>query len=208
MENKFYVYKHFRLDSGEVFYIGKGQNRRAWSKKRNIYWHNIVKKYGYRIEIVQSNLTEADAYLLEIKLITQFKSLNQCQANLNDGGAGGVNPSLETRQKMRLKKLGNKSTLETRRKQSISLKGKNKNKVMSDSQKTLLSRLKGGKPFNVYKAIKVKYATYIKGEFIGTFEKHSDCVKALNIPQSHLFRCLSKRRPQFHGYIAEYQESI
>ena len=27
----FYVYIHLRLDTGEIFYVGKGSKKRAWS---------------------------------------------------------------------------------------------------------------------------------------------------------------------------------
>ena len=29
-ESKFYVYRHIRLDTNEVFYVGKGFGKRAW----------------------------------------------------------------------------------------------------------------------------------------------------------------------------------
>ena len=31
MDKQFYVYLHHRADSKEVFYVGKGSGRRAWS---------------------------------------------------------------------------------------------------------------------------------------------------------------------------------
>jgi len=83
---KFYVYIHYRLDNDEIFYVGKGSNNRAYSKlNRNTYWHNIVNKYGYRVEILKSNLQEEEAFIEECKLI---KSLNPC-TNLTKGGNGG-----------------------------------------------------------------------------------------------------------------------
>ena len=43
-----YIYKHIRLDTNEVFYIGIGSDntyKRANLKKgRNIYWNNIINK--------------------------------------------------------------------------------------------------------------------------------------------------------------------
>lgn len=40
---KYYLYRHIRLDTGNVFYVGIGTGRRAWKKEnRNKHWHNIV----------------------------------------------------------------------------------------------------------------------------------------------------------------------
>lgn len=83
---KFYIYVHFRLDNNYVFYVGKGSRSRAWSKhNRNEYWHNIVSKYGYRVEIIECGLSEEQAFSKEIDLI---KSINPV-ANLTLGGEGG-----------------------------------------------------------------------------------------------------------------------
>ncbi|MBL0255829.1 MAG: hypothetical protein IPQ27_13155 [Chitinophagaceae bacterium] len=47
----FYIYRHIRPDTNEVFYIGKGNNiassnykRKDWKFKRNKIWNDIVKK--------------------------------------------------------------------------------------------------------------------------------------------------------------------
>jgi len=51
------VYKHIRLDTLEVFYIGIGKEiKRAYSKqRRNKYWNSIVSKHGYKVEIFKDN---------------------------------------------------------------------------------------------------------------------------------------------------------
>ena len=82
----YYVYAHKRLDTDEIFYIGKGSKNRAYSKNnRNNYWFNIVNKYGYEVEILHSELEELDAFNKEIELI---KTLHPV-ANLTKGGEGG-----------------------------------------------------------------------------------------------------------------------
>ena len=41
-QNKYYIYLHIKLDTGEPFYIGKGKLRRSSSKiGRNKWWKNI-----------------------------------------------------------------------------------------------------------------------------------------------------------------------
>lgn len=83
----FYVYVHKRASDGRVFYVGKGRNFRAFSKKgRNEYWHRIVAKHGYTVEIVQSGMQEWWAFELECELIALYGRENLC--NLTDGGEG------------------------------------------------------------------------------------------------------------------------
>lgn len=89
---KFYVYKHFRKDTQEVFYVGKGEGNRYKSKiGRNPYWHNIVKKHGFKWEIVDYFESEELAFRAEAKLIAEIgrKDLGLGPlVNLSDGGEG------------------------------------------------------------------------------------------------------------------------
>ena len=72
MEKNFLVYKHLKKGTDEVFYIGKGNIKRSKSKKRNRFWKSIVAKYDYDIKIVEDDLTEQEAFELEIKLIKEY----------------------------------------------------------------------------------------------------------------------------------------
>lgn len=84
--SKFYVYAHYTLDTNELFYIGKGKNKRAFSTLgRNKYWHDIVQKHNFRVEILIDTLTEDRAFIQEILAIKEF----QPRANFTKGGAGG-----------------------------------------------------------------------------------------------------------------------
>jgi len=84
----FYIYIHIRNDSSQPFYIGKGFGDRSHSKKsRNIYWNNIVNKYGYTIMILKDNLTEQEAFDLEIKIIKKYRKLYKL-CNMTSGGEG------------------------------------------------------------------------------------------------------------------------
>jgi len=101
----YYVYRHIRLDTGIPFNVGKGKNRRSHDKgSRNPYWHNIVNKYGYKVEIIKYfEDAEKDALAFEIKMIKLYKSFGYCKANLNEGGTGlsGRKHSKGTKEKMR-----------------------------------------------------------------------------------------------------------
>ena len=87
----FYVYIHTRNDTGEVFYVGKGIGDRFKLKtSRNPHWHNIVKKHGYKIQILEHFDTEIDAHCMERYLIASYRSLEVKLCNLTDGGEGTV----------------------------------------------------------------------------------------------------------------------
>lgn len=84
--NCFYLYAH-RKDNGDVFYIGKGKRRRAWEfSSRNEKWKKIAKKYGVNVQIWFDNLSENEAFRLEVEAITRYGRDNLC--NLTDGGEG------------------------------------------------------------------------------------------------------------------------
>jgi hypothetical protein len=94
-----YLYRHIRLDTNEIFYIGIGSDslgkyKRAYSKyERNKYWQNIVNKTSYEIEIMLDNLTWEEACEKEKEIIKLYgrKDLNEgTLVNMTDGGDGMV----------------------------------------------------------------------------------------------------------------------
>lgn len=98
--NNFYVYVHRRADDNTIFYIGKGEGRRAWRKtNRNIWWKRVVEKHNYVVEVVLWDLPENDAFQLEKELITFYKGH---LVNLTDGGEGssGIVYSIERKNKI------------------------------------------------------------------------------------------------------------
>lgn len=66
------VYQHRRLDTNEIFYIGIGINKnRAYSKSgRNKYWHNIVNKVGYEVDILIDGCKMSQAKCIEKNMIS------------------------------------------------------------------------------------------------------------------------------------------
>ena len=87
--SNYYVYVHYRLDTGNPFYVGKGTKYRAsCCQDRNKYWHNIVNKYGYRIQILQDNLNKIQALNAEKLTISLFKKFYNL-VNYTNGGDGG-----------------------------------------------------------------------------------------------------------------------
>jgi len=96
----FYTYAHYKPDNS-VFYIGKGQRRRAWSNKnRNPHWRNVVAKHGEpKVEVLAQWATEQEAFEHEKFLIWCFRDMGCSMANITDGGDGasGYKHTLETK---------------------------------------------------------------------------------------------------------------
>jgi len=112
---KAFVYRHKRLDTNEVFYIGVGVvKRRAWSKNgRNKHWHNIVNKHGFTYEILAEGIIREEACELEEFLISEYgrRDLGTgILVNMTGGGDGMFNPTKEFRVAASKRRTGTKHT--------------------------------------------------------------------------------------------------
>jgi hypothetical protein len=87
---KFYTYLHYKMDDKVIFYVGKGQNRRAFDTAcRNNFWNNTVNKHGFGVQILAYWETEKEAFDHEKLLISCFKEdMNLKLCNLTNGGEG------------------------------------------------------------------------------------------------------------------------
>jgi hypothetical protein len=95
LENKWYLYRHIRLDKNEPFYIGigcKANYRRSNEKTcRNPHWKNIASKTDYKVNIMFDNLTFEQACEKEIEMIQLYGRLddkNGTLVNMTSGGEG------------------------------------------------------------------------------------------------------------------------
>jgi hypothetical protein len=98
--NIYYVYQYVR-DDQTPYYIGKGKDDRAWKSHRRSNGAEIKPKDINRIQILTENLTEKEAWDLEIELIAKYglKSEGGILVNMKEGGQGGT-PSQEMRDHM------------------------------------------------------------------------------------------------------------
>ena len=151
MDNIFYVYAHYKPNEDMPFYVGKGHGNRSYDKTyRNRWWHNIVNKYGYRVEIMYDNLTEAQAFDLEKEFIKRYGRADLgCGplVNMTDGGDGasGAIVSNETRSKLsKAKKSRIRGPLSEEHKRKLS--NFNSGKILSEETKQKISNSLKGKP--------------------------------------------------------------
>ena len=118
----FYVYEHIRLDTNQVFYVGKGNGDRYKSaKNRNKYWHRVVNKAGFKSVRIVENESEELVLLAEIERIDQLRKLGFKLCNITNGGQGisGLKHSEESKRKMsesRKNIVPHKHTEETKQK--------------------------------------------------------------------------------------------
>jgi prophage tail gpP-like protein len=155
---KVFLYFHINSFTEEVFYVGIGNIMRPYRKtNRSVFWNNIVKKFGYKVVIVDEFETWEQAAEKEKYYISFYGRRDKntgSLVNLTDGGEGTVGmathpnkgkPMSEaSKLKMIATKLAQnrKSTKEQRQKISDKLRGR----VFSEETKKKNSQsLKGRK---------------------------------------------------------------
>jgi hypothetical protein len=217
MENNWYVYKHIRLDNNQPFYIGIGNKKkyfRAYEKnKRNNYWKNIYKKTNFLVEIVYDKLSKIEASKKEIELILLYGRTDTNSGilcNLTDGGDGIWNckRSDETKEKLRLGKLGNKNP-QFGKKQSKEVVEKRLVKIrghkMTDERKHKhsLATIKSGQ------AKETIVIDYKNGVELGVFHSISEACRYVGLnPIKHCGKAsmvANGKRKQVKGYSFKFK---
>lgn len=164
LESKFYIYRHIRPDTNEVFYIGKGNNldkrkskyRRAFETlKRSDFWDKVYNKNNKKIlvDILFECETEQQANEKEIEFILLYgrKDLGKGSlVNLTDGGDGSFGHIMSEENRQRKRDIGSpmkgkKHTIETLLKLSESAKKRTtpnpfKGKKHTDAVKISISK--------------------------------------------------------------------
>lgn len=117
----FYIYRHIRPDTGEVFYIGLGRYQKNWkyqrahtTKNRNIHWQRIVNKCEghFIVDILLDSLTQPQAETKERLFIMIYGRSDLglgTLCNLTNGGEGTQELSQESRDKISQSMKGSKN---------------------------------------------------------------------------------------------------
>ena len=92
MENNYYVYEWIRLDTLEPFYVGKGKGKRYKETHRNNpKFNEIIKNYPTAVSLLETNLTEEEAFQYEIWYIYEYRDIiGYDLLNKSDGGKSTV----------------------------------------------------------------------------------------------------------------------
>lgn len=146
----FYVYEHRRLDTGAVFYVGKGKEGRAFSlKSRNRHWKNIVAKCGFSSEIVFTSEDEELAFFVEQELIAKHRRHGTSLVNMTNGGEGVCGfhrkQSDEEIERRRRSNIGKKRTAEQCARISSAKQGHGIGSKHSDETRKKMSETRSGR---------------------------------------------------------------
>lgn len=89
-ENKYYVYEWYIEETQEVFYVGKGANRRYKEcKRRNKMFLDFYNSHICNVRLVYERLTEEEAFKKEQELILFYReNTNFRLTNQTNGGEG------------------------------------------------------------------------------------------------------------------------
>jgi NUMOD3 motif len=160
----FFIYEHWRPDTGQCFYVGKGTMRggkpiRAFEMThgRNKHHRSVVEKLRIRglsvdVRVIFHTESEGAAFAKEIELIARWRAAGTALVNSASGGGknSGWKLSEERKKMVSESKRGNKHRLgailsdDTKRKISISSKGKTYSQAYKDAMAIACAGEKNG----------------------------------------------------------------
>ena len=86
----YYIYIWYVINTGEVFYVGRGHgNRYKTLKKRSEYFHQFYDNYQCESKIIENDLIEEESYKKEKEWIAYYKAKGEAKANIHNGGKFG-----------------------------------------------------------------------------------------------------------------------
>ncbi len=214
IKEEFYVYLHKKADNGEPFYVGKGKGLRAYSAKhRSNWWTNVTTKHGCDVVIIDNNLSEGDAFELEVFLISELGRADLGLGplvNMTNGGDGisGYKFTEEQRKRLSdthkgkeynspLKKgsdnhmYGVKQSQDTINKRRLSLIGKKRSDIVKEQQSIRMTgtKLSQDTKDKIAKIKCKKVICYTDNGFYKEFDSLSDGASHFNIHITNISCC-------------------
>jgi hypothetical protein len=218
-----YLYRHIRLDTNEVFYVGIGTfKKRCFEKgKRNSFWKNVVAKTPYRVDIIFDDIDREFALQKKIEFISIYgrRDLGKgTLVNLTNGGDEGGGQenkgrkaSEETRRKLREAKKNHPPLSEEARKR---ISEANKGRVVSEETRKKLSILNMGKSKGKWSEVqRVKNKNFWKAKIdkIAQYDLDMNLIKIwdnrivaseeLSIKKDYIRDCIRNRKLSVNGFI-------
>lgn len=139
----YYTYAHYTADTKELFYIGKGQRRRAWqSSSRNRHWNYKVAKHGFSVEILAYWETDEEALQHEKLLIGIFKPRGQLVNVAEEGSSTGAKRTQEQKEEIRKRLIGVPRSEECKINMSKALKGRKQPEERAKKSAEQLARIR------------------------------------------------------------------
>jgi hypothetical protein len=136
----FMVYEHWRSDTDQCFYVGKGRRVRPTEMSTRSERHKRVvaklKRDGHSVivKIVDRNLPEVSAFLLERMRIATYRAKNIELVNFTDGGGGisGYKHTPEARAKIKENNAGNQDAVRASRSERMKRDNPMRRKEVAD----------------------------------------------------------------------------
>jgi hypothetical protein len=218
------VYFYLREDK-TPYYVGRGRKQRPFAKHAHRQDKGDFKPSNLElILIVHENLSQQEAFNLEIKYIKKYgrKCDGGILINLTEGGEGAKHNE-ETRKKISISHQGKKASEETKRKMSEIRKGKKmppgsgqkaantrivngNNKHTEETKKKLSESLKGVLVGSKNPAARAIQAFDKNGNFIAEYQTAREAAGDLNIGQcwKHIPAVCKGERKHTCGYVFKY----
>ena len=172
-----YVYRHIRLDTNTIFYIGIGSTssykRAKTTFRRNAYWKSITSKTKWDYEIIFDDISLEYAKEKEIEFIKLYGRKDKGEGtlcNLTDGGDATSGYIVKDEVKKFLSEI-------------------NKGKKLSKEHKNKISESHKGKSFTEESINKMRLAKLYKKQSAETIEKRRKNICVCNNWKHRLYAC-------------------
>lgn len=226
------VYIHINKTNNKVYVgVAKGKPEKRWGKNGYGYtrtqpvFANAIEKYtwdGFDHKILAVNLTQREAWDMEIELIAKYKS--NCKRyknpsygyNMTDGGEGSSGFKHTEETKRLLSEIRSNPSDETRKRMSKSAKER-----CSDEWRKSTSQIQSGikrpqcsnpcsedaKQKIRKKTSKSVYQKTLNGEIIRKFSSQSEAERITGVQQAAIWRCCNKKVKSAGGFLWDYVDS-